>query len=106
MVKMTKKRFTVHIEYYNYEKTEGEITLEENGQPLLVSDCIDDVQMVKNRLNELYYSYNSESKKRDKILDILSDLEDLDEWKRKDLLNALDKIAVIVGWQTEQLGVL
>lgn len=47
------KRFTVHIEWFNYDKTEGEITLKDNGQPLLASECIEDVQMVKGLLNEL-----------------------------------------------------
>ena len=47
------KRFTVHIRWFNYEKTEGEIELFDNGQPLLVSECIEDVQMVKELLNEL-----------------------------------------------------
>lgn len=50
---MTEKRFTVHIKWFNYEKTEGEIELFDNGQPLLVSECIKDVQMVKDLLNEL-----------------------------------------------------
>ena len=47
------KRFTVHIKWYNYDKTEGEIELFDNGQPLLVSECIEDVRMVKGLLNEL-----------------------------------------------------
>ena len=50
---MTEKRFTVHIKWYNYDKTEGEIELFDNGQPLLVSECIEDVRMVKGLLNEL-----------------------------------------------------
>lgn len=50
---MIEKRFTVHIKWFNYDKTEGEIELFDNGQPLLVSECIEDVQMVKDLLNEL-----------------------------------------------------
>ena len=50
---MTEKRFTVHINWFNYDKTEGEITLKDNGQPLLESECIEDVQRVKVLLNEL-----------------------------------------------------
>ena len=51
---MTEKRFTVHIVWFNYDKTEGEITLKDNGQPLLECDCVEDVQMVKGLLNELH----------------------------------------------------
>ena len=51
---MTEKKFTVHIKWFNYEKTEGEIELFDNGQPLLVSECIEDVQWIKSLLNELY----------------------------------------------------
>ena len=50
---MVEKRFTVHINWFNYDKTEGEITLKDNGQPLLESECIEDVQRVKVLLNEL-----------------------------------------------------
>ena len=51
---MTEKRFTVHIVWLNYDKTDGEITLKDNGQPLLECDCVEDVQMVKDLLNELH----------------------------------------------------
>ena len=51
---MTEKKFTVYIKWFNYEKTEGEIELFDNGQPLLVSECIEDVQWIKSLLNELH----------------------------------------------------
>ena len=48
---MKNKRFTVHIVFYNSEKTEGEIELKDNGQPLLISESIDDVRCLKDLLN-------------------------------------------------------
>ena len=51
---MTEKRFTVHIVFSNLEKTEGEIELKDNGQPLLISESIDDVRYLKDLLNELH----------------------------------------------------
>ena len=42
--------------------------------------------------------------KESKIIDVLSDLEELESWKWEDLLAALDKIAIIVGYGTELLG--
>ena len=62
---MTEKRFTVHIKWFNYDKTEGEITLKDNGQPLLESECIEDVQRVKVLLNELH----DENKKLKQLLE-------------------------------------
>ena len=50
---MTGKRFKVHIDWFNYEKTEGAIELKDNGQPLLVSECVEDVRHLKDLLNEL-----------------------------------------------------
>ena len=64
---MTEKRFTVHIKWFNYDKTEGEIELFDNGQPLLVSECIEDVQMIKELLNELNEK-NQRLQKENKIL--------------------------------------
>ena len=49
------KRFTLHINWFNKEKTEGEALLKDNGQPLLVTERIDDARLLKNILNELYY---------------------------------------------------
>jgi hypothetical protein len=51
---MTEKRFTVHIRWFNYDKTEGDIELKDNGQPILMSESIDDVQWIKTLLNELH----------------------------------------------------
>ena len=48
------KRFTLHINWFNKEKTEGEALLKDNGQPLLVTERIDDARLLKNILNELY----------------------------------------------------
>ena len=68
---MTEKRFTVHIKWFNYEKTEGEIELFDNGQPLLMSDCVEDVQMVKDLLNELYEENNELNTFKQKTLDLI-----------------------------------
>ena len=54
MDRMTGKRFTVHIRWFNYDKTEGDIELKDNGQPILMSESIDDVQRIKTLLNELH----------------------------------------------------
>ena len=51
---MNEKQFTVHIKWFNYEKTEGEIELFDNGQPLLLSESVEDVQWIKSLLNELH----------------------------------------------------
>ena len=48
------KRFTLHINWFNKEKTEGEALLKDNGQPLLETERIDDARLLKNILNELY----------------------------------------------------
>ena len=50
---MTTKRFTVHINWFNYDKTKGEIELKDNGQPLLLSESVEDVQYIKKLLNDL-----------------------------------------------------
>ena len=50
---MTEKRFTVHIDWFNYDKDEGEATLKDNGQPLLCSESVGDVRWLKELLNEL-----------------------------------------------------
>ena len=47
------KRFTLHIKWYNYEKTDGEAELKDNGQPLLISEDVEDMRCVKDLLNEL-----------------------------------------------------
>lgn len=48
------KRFKVHIKWFNYEKTEGEIELKDNGQPLLISESVEDVRYIQKLLNELH----------------------------------------------------
>lgn len=50
---MTEKRFTLHINWFNKEKTEGEALLKDNGQPLLLTESIPDARLLKNILNEL-----------------------------------------------------
>lgn len=47
------KRFKLHIDWFNYDKTDGEATLSDNGQPLLESDCVEDMRRLKDLLNEL-----------------------------------------------------
>lgn len=48
------KRFKLHIEWYNKEKTDGEATLYERGQPLGVIESMEDARLIRNILNELY----------------------------------------------------
>ena len=55
---MTEKRFTAHIEWFNRDKTEGEITLEDRGQPLIASECIESVRLIKWLLNKIYDENN------------------------------------------------
>ena len=50
---MTNQRFTLHINWYNYEKTEGEAELKDNGQPILISEDVEDMRRLKELLNEL-----------------------------------------------------
>ena len=62
-------------------------------------------QMFCTLLNWINDQADAEHNRRMEILDILSDLENQEEWwTREDLLGALDKIAVVVGWSTEKLG--
>lgn len=68
---MNQKRFTVHINWFNYNKTEGEIELFDNGQPLLISECIEDVQMIKDLLNELIEENQFLKEKEKDMLDYL-----------------------------------
>ena len=65
---MTEKRFKLHIEWYNKEKTDGEATLHENGQPLGVIESIEDARLIRNILNELY-DENEELKKENKAFE-------------------------------------
>ena len=50
---MTNQRFTLHINWYNYEKTEGEAELKDNGQPIHISEDVEDMRRLKDLLNEL-----------------------------------------------------
>ena len=50
---MTEKRFTLHINWFNKEKTEGEALLKDNGQPLLLTESISDARLLKDILNGL-----------------------------------------------------
>ena len=60
---MTEKRFKLHIKWYNIEKTEGEATLTDNGQPLIETEQITDARLLKNILNGLY-NENEQLKQR------------------------------------------
>lgn len=91
---MTEKRFFIDT------VDGGGSVLSDDGVPLLLYE----VCGLLNELHEENQLLKREGKRRDKILDVFSDLEKLEEWKREDLLNALDEIAVIVMWQTEYFG--
>ena len=81
MKKITEKRFTVHIVWLNYDKTEGEITLKDNGQPLLECDCVEDVQMVKDLLNELHEEVMDLRRENTKFKLIVSEIiEDMQKY--------------------------
>ena len=64
---MTEKRFTLHINWFNTEKTKGEALLKDNGQPLLQTENIEDARLLKNILNDLSEE-NEELKKEVKQL--------------------------------------
>ena len=84
---MDEKRFTVHIVWLNYDKTDGEITLKDNGQPLLECDCVEDVQMVKNLLNELHEE-NKELKETIDELRIIDKEKDIEVEHINNIYNA------------------
>ena len=67
------KRFTLHINWFNKEKTEGEALLKDNGQPLLVTERIDDARLLKNILNELYDENKELKQKINHINEILNE---------------------------------
>ena len=75
---MSAKRFTVHIKWFNYEKTEGEIELFDNGQPLLLSESVEDVQWIKSLLNELN-DENEVFKNSDNITELETEIMKLKE---------------------------
>ena len=50
---MTEKRFKLHIEWSNIDKTQGIAELSDNGQPLLETECIEDARLLQTILNEL-----------------------------------------------------
>ena len=84
---MTEKRFTVHIVWLNYDKTDGEITLKDNGQPLLECDCVEDVQMVKDLLNELHEEKEMWKRECERLkgLYYLNEKDEHLAWKRVDV---------------------
>lgn len=51
---MAEKRFKLHIDWFNYDKTEGNATLSDNEQPLLETERVEDMRRVKELLNELH----------------------------------------------------
>ena len=51
--KMSEKRFKLHIEWSNIDKTDGIAELSDNGQPLLETECIEDARLLQTILNEL-----------------------------------------------------
>ena len=50
---MSEKRFKLHIEWSNINKTDGIAELSDNGQPLLETECIEDARLLQTILNEL-----------------------------------------------------
>lgn len=69
--KMSEKRFKLHIEWSNIDKTDGIAELSDNGQPLLETECIEDARLLQTILNEL----NDENKT----------LKKENEWLKKEL---------------------
>ena len=70
---MTEKRVTLHINWFNKEKTEGEALLKDNGQPLLETERIDDARLLKNILNELCDENKELKQKINHINEILNE---------------------------------
>ena len=56
---MTNQRFTLHLVFYDYDKTKGEAELRDNGQPLLISEDIGDMRVLAELLNELNTENNT-----------------------------------------------
>lgn len=78
------KRFTLHIGWYNYEKTEGEAVLKDNGQPILESECIHDMRCLKELLNE-QHEENQRLKEQVKLLKEDLGLLDLELQEMEDM---------------------
>lgn len=100
---MTEKKFTVHIKWFNYEKTEGEIELFDNGQPLLVSECIEDVQWIKSLLNELYEENKELQEFKDKVFNLIDKTiesetqiaENIESTIEGDYVKAVNRLTII-----------
>ena len=84
--KMSEKRFKLHIEWSNIDKTDGIAELSDNGQPLLETECIEDARLLQTILNEL----NEENKKLRKIIT-----------KMKDIIYMLQEVYVIGEYSSE-----
>ena len=84
--KMSEKRFKLHIEWSNIDKTDGIAELSDNGQPLLETECIEDARLLQTILNEL----NDENKKLRKIIT-----------KMKDIIYMLQEVYVIGEYSSE-----
>lgn len=72
---MTEKRCTLHIKWYNIEKTEGEALLKDNGQPLLKTERINDARLLKNILNDLYNENEQLKKENEELKEKIDKLE-------------------------------
>ena len=84
--KMSESRFKLHIEWSNINKTDGIAELSDNGQPLLETECIEDVRLLQTILNEL----NDENKKLRKIIT-----------EMKDIIYMLQEVYVIGEYSSE-----
>ena len=72
-----KKRFKLHIKWHNIEKTEGEATLTDNGQPLIETEQITDARLLKNILNDLYNENKQLKQTMKEVAELLSEEVDL-----------------------------
>ena len=70
---MTEKRFTAHIEWYNPQRTEGQVVISDNGQPLIETELIEDAKLLHTLLNEL--AEENEQLKHDATVLICSNQE-------------------------------
>ena len=84
---MTNQRFTLHINWYNYEKTEGEAELKDNGQPIHISEDVEDMRRVKDLLNELNTENNT---LREEIRDFQTLLASREEVYLKPIIHQIE----------------
>lgn len=72
---MTEKRFKVHTVWFNPEKTDGEHTIKDGGQPLITTKSLEDAKFMKGLLNDLFREYGELKKYTLYLESVLEDNE-------------------------------